>query len=212
MADGATVTTDGATTAGATAIITGGMDTGTATTDTITAGIARTAAGDDRAWAARPSIPDDDLGDDRAHGTHFGVARHELRTQHLVARRFRRLGIRHKADAEAAAARQFLERAALPVIDRAAIGLIEAGHLERLAVELLQRRQREVETQSFGRRPGGLSVDHDQARVGARGELQVARFLPEHPIADDRPRQLGGLLRPCRIRLSGFLRRPCRPR
>src|SRR5215211_7189083 len=62
MADGATVTTDGATTAGVTAttdgapaITTGGISTraSTGTTDTITAGIGRTAAGDDK--AGRPA-------------------------------------------------------------------------------------------------------------------------------------------------------------
>src|SRR5215510_16595796 len=81
------------------------------------------------------SVADDDLSDDRLRGAYFRIVRRELLAHEIVARGLGRLGIRHQPHADAASAGQPVERAAVPVDDRAAIGLIEAGQPERLAVE-----------------------------------------------------------------------------
>ena len=89
------------------------------------------------------------------------------------------------------------QRAALPVERRAAVGLIEARQLERLAVELLQRREREAEPQALRGAPLRLPGDHDQRDVAARRLVLPQHLEPAPGIAAIEDRRIErGAVRP----------------
>src|ERR1051326_8778134 len=103
----------------------------------------------------------------------FSSAHHRLvRHQAVAGRRAfgvrARLGVRREAQSELASAGQLFQRAALPIERLTGVVLIEACDRERFAVELLQRCDRQAETQAFRSCPSRLSVDHDEPRIAAR--------------------------------------------
>src|SRR5207302_11151685 len=107
---------------------------------------------------------------------HAGIAgEYLLVAGNRGARLLRRLGVRGEPHADLAAAGERAQRAALPAGHaRAAFG-VKAGQLERPAVRLLERRERQAELHALRRAPLRLAVDRDH-----RGFAPGALFGPYH--------------------------------
>ena len=80
-----------------------------------------------------------------------------------------------QADADLAAARKRRQRSAVPIAQCGDVSAVEAGQLERLAVELFQFGQCQPKMKLAGRDPVRLSIDHNEVGVapGVRLKLMI---------------------------------------